>query len=650
MDFKKDYYAILELNENASSVEIKKAYRKLAKKYHPDVNQGNLEYEEVTKGLNEAYGVIGNQENKFIYDQYRNSRKDNPNLQKDQNPAAPKSKNKRSFVKKSIVTTEKRIYIVGEIFIKYYALQDEVLTENINDIYFKIHPTQVTARVYEGDIYRNEEPPADVNTIFSNSQPSQFILTNTATEVIYENHKNFYELEIRNPIILNPTISDVTKHEGISYGTLSGDLYAFFEFKEEREVEVIVEECFGETGRKEENSDENNVYRRLEYYNSDCTTYWGPWIAEPIRQPSRATDHYDPSYNFTKQGFRKWHQSDATKGAGCGFIPTLLFLGFFLLILLPMFNPLTWLLILIALLLLLRNSGWFLNTIFRIGTLMLALFTLAAIWSLFMGNNHNIQSNAIDDGQEISTVRTEDNHNSETGNTSNEKDQIISHYRVWNDYSGNRYEGELKIFLSDYQSAKNDHNEMNMRIQSEADWSVIYNSILHNDRDRINLVYSLFDSIRNVKKLDRSQFAEMIVSCIQDIPYYIILPNDCSIQGQEDPFVRNFLNENPNFCLGNISYGVQTPGEFLGNLKGDCDTRVAILFEIFNHYNYKVAILGSSQFRHSILGIELSGEGLSKAHKGINYKMWETTSEGFRPGILAPEVSNLNYWNFYLTN
>jgi hypothetical protein len=318
-------------------------------------------------------------------------------------------------------------------------------------------------------------------------------------------------------------------------------------------------------------------------------------------------------------------------------------------ILFSLFNLLTWLLILIAVLLLLRNSGWFLNTIFRLGILIFAIFTIAAVWNLIDGKG-NTQSNVVNDSEEVSKVKAGENRSSENGINSNKKDPIISHYRVWNDYSGNQYRGELQIFLSDYQSAKNDHIAMEMQIQSESDWSNVYNKMLHNDRDRIKLVYSLFDSIQNVKKLNRSQFAEMIVSCIQDIPYYIVLPFDCGIQGQEDPFVRNFLNENPGSCLGNVSYGVQSPGEFLGNLKGDCDTRVAMLFGIFNHYNYKVAILGSNQFRHSILGIELPGEGLSKTHNGIRYKMWETTSEGFRPGILAPEVSNLNYWNFYLTN
>ena len=54
----KDYYAVLGLEKGASDDEIKKAFRKLAIKYHPDKNQGNKEAEEKFKDINEAYQVL----------------------------------------------------------------------------------------------------------------------------------------------------------------------------------------------------------------------------------------------------------------------------------------------------------------------------------------------------------------------------------------------------------------------------------------------------------------------------------------------------------------------------------------------------------------------------------------------------------------
>ncbi len=65
---KKDYYQVLGLNKGASDGEIKAAYRKLAKKYHPDVNRGNGAAEQRFKEIGEAYRILGDQENKRIYD------------------------------------------------------------------------------------------------------------------------------------------------------------------------------------------------------------------------------------------------------------------------------------------------------------------------------------------------------------------------------------------------------------------------------------------------------------------------------------------------------------------------------------------------------------------------------------------------------
>eukprot|EP01155_Anaeramoeba_flamelloides_P050923 Anaeramoba_flamelloidesc42211_g3_i1.p1 GENE.c42211_g3_i1~~c42211_g3_i1.p1 ORF type:complete len:295 (+),score=29.72 c42211_g3_i1:47-931(+) len=65
----KSLYETLEVNDNASADEIKKAYRKLAKKYHPDVNK-TAEAEEKFKEINAAYEVLSDSQKKAQYDQY----------------------------------------------------------------------------------------------------------------------------------------------------------------------------------------------------------------------------------------------------------------------------------------------------------------------------------------------------------------------------------------------------------------------------------------------------------------------------------------------------------------------------------------------------------------------------------------------------
>lgn len=66
----KDYYKTLGVDKNSSKEEIKKAYKKLAKKYHPDLNKGDSESEKKFKEINEAASVLGDETKKQQYDQF----------------------------------------------------------------------------------------------------------------------------------------------------------------------------------------------------------------------------------------------------------------------------------------------------------------------------------------------------------------------------------------------------------------------------------------------------------------------------------------------------------------------------------------------------------------------------------------------------
>lgn len=67
---KRDYYEVLGVDKSADEASIKKAYRKLAKKYHPDMNKDDPSAEEKFKEVTEAYNVLSDQEKKKLYDQF----------------------------------------------------------------------------------------------------------------------------------------------------------------------------------------------------------------------------------------------------------------------------------------------------------------------------------------------------------------------------------------------------------------------------------------------------------------------------------------------------------------------------------------------------------------------------------------------------
>lgn len=117
----KDYYKILGININATTIDIKKSYRKLAIKYHPDKNNNSKESEEIFKKISEAYEVLSNKEKRRDYDsQYHY--KDNSKKEK-------KEDNKQEYKPKEEVVTPQTFLIT---FQNLKNKLNNINAENIN--------------------------------------------------------------------------------------------------------------------------------------------------------------------------------------------------------------------------------------------------------------------------------------------------------------------------------------------------------------------------------------------------------------------------------------------------------------------------------------------------------------------------------------
>jgi curved DNA-binding protein CbpA len=282
MDYRKDYYQVLEVPVTASKEEIRAAYRRLAKLYHPDKNAGNAEAEEKFKLINEANEILSNEILRHEYDAYRLEQERWKKTQADKEAGKEEIQvsNKKTYTKTKTIVTETRIYIRGEIRVKYWANSEERVAASYNaELDYKINPTEATIIILEQHIYPTQGMPLDYLKAFKESDIfSMSIPQPIHCEVMGEHGKEYFELTLSDIRIKNIKLEGVTKHENNSYGTLTGQVYGYspkFTYTEEEET---VTECFGETGNIERKEENGFTYLRKEFYHPDCSTYWSDWI------------------------------------------------------------------------------------------------------------------------------------------------------------------------------------------------------------------------------------------------------------------------------------------------------------------------------------------------------------------------------------
>ena len=387
---------------------------------------------------------------------------------------------------------------------------------------------------------------------------------------------------------------------------------------------IIAEPILTKTSIPTGNVEHNGNYKRTEYFHSDYKkTYWSEWkYIKPV---------------------------NTSNNEGCfstiiGVIGIILGIAFLLMILPQMAFILPFLFILFLLNLIpAKIYSW----IFRIIGMIILIGFIMSLFHIFnrSANTFIPKPVVVENPKERETQSTPI---IDTVNKVAQSDTLIKHFRVWNDYDGNKYEGYIWTKKSDYSKAKFYKNSLNLQQNTPRAYDELIYSLKENDKQNLYGVYQLFDSIREKEQLSSIKFAELIVSFIQDIPYAVIVPDDCNPNLYDDKFIREYLTSENARCDGFQKFGINSPVEFMSNLYGDCDTRTLLLYTTLAYYGYDVALFSSEYYSHSIIGVNLPISGIAYKYENQRYVLWETTAPNIKAGVLPKEISNLNYWRISL--
>jgi len=289
----------------------------------------------------------------------------------------------------------------------------------------------------------------------------------------------------------------------------------------------------------------------------------------------------------------------------------------------------------------------------------LNLLLLIVIMSVFDGlfqlykdrNNWNSRSNngtSNTNAIEVNEVNPNDNTSS---NKVDEQQEFQKPYKIihlkWKDQKGSNYNGSFKLLIEDLNMSS--YNISSLKDENYTSFADIYSNVYNLDKDYLTGLYDMFDSIKDKNQQNKNEFANTIVTMVQSIKYVLVLDNSCSDPyNRRNPIIRELLDLGVK-CVGPAPFGLKTPSEFMASTEGDCDTRTLLLYTIFKHFKYDVAIINSEYYGHSMLGLNIPGaRGMYKNYNGKKYYFWETTQLGPKLGELQREIGNINYWKITL--
>lgn len=538
-------------------------------------------------------------------------------------------------LEKRVREIPRRTYVKGVLRGKYHGVWDETTSlqyEQENFYNIEIYEATLFDAVYSKNPFRGAD-------LIGKKEELIFPITkipNPLPICLLENGAQ-YEICLREPVfsdlIVNRKLHQ--EHDDLVFGTIEVKVsgYVLDYIYEEYLEKIYIEKESIPVFQSESNLpvlEKTNIptgefqvrgnYKSTEYFFSDMRNkYWGDW--EFTASPKRSL-------------------RDGCSSQVFGIIAIIIAIIFILLVLprLAILLPFLAIYFIISLIPLTFFSKvfQFLRMLFLVG------FLASLLYFIFKpaGSSSSIPKH-VDKPEEI-VLQGDSILDTTRGITS--KSAIIRHLRIWQDYDGNEYKGTIWTKVSDFKESQNFKNSLNFTGSSSDNYDQMVSQISEFDSENLIGVYSVFDSIQSKIHLSNIKFAELIVSFVQDIPYSVVLPDDCDASLYNDSFIKEYLSSPGALCDGNQKFGINSPLEFMTTLSGDCDTRTLLLYTMLNHYNFDVALLSSDYYSHSILGVNIPVRGTSYKSENSRYVLWETTSPNLKPGVLPSEIANLNYW------
>jgi hypothetical protein len=242
------------------------------------------------------------------------------------------------------------------------------------------------------------------------------------------------------------------------------------------------------------------------------------------------------------------------------------------------------------------------------------------------------------------------------GSNSNDPDYQIEKQINWFDFIKNKYAVKYSTSVKTFFETQKNHSTADKKYTITSTnpvsyFNKLYRNLEQYDSKKIDSIVKLLGKKATAKKLNQIQTAEMVVTFIQEIPYVLVHQNTCQKIIKNEPsnsFIAQY-HKDKKPCLAEIPGGVQSPYEFLHNLKGDCDTRSLLGYAILKKMNISASVWVSEAYGHSILGVGLPiGNGVYKNIKGLNHYGVELTNKGFRLGVISPQQRDMSNWDIAL--